>query len=125
MEPRTAALIETFMPEMRCIHVRLGDLVLQFIRPGKGMDSWSEQLEREGPSVHNVAYSVEDSRSLGAALVARGGTLLNEFTDVDMSDAGLEARGFTTLLVDAREQIGLRLELIGAGSKWPGGSSAP
>src|SRR4051794_1392682 len=75
VEPRTAALVETFMPGMRCIHVRVGSVVLQLIKPGEGMDSWKEQLEQEGPSVHNIAYTVHDSDGLAKALLDRGGKL--------------------------------------------------
>jgi predicted enzyme related to lactoylglutathione lyase len=125
VEPRTAALIETFMAGMRCIHMRMGNIVLQFIKPGEGMDSWQEQLERDGPSVHNIAYTVGDVEAVRRALVERGGKVLKEFTDVDMTPAGLDGELFTTLMIDVREQIGLRLELLGAGSNWPPDGNAP
>jgi hypothetical protein len=125
VEPRTAALIETFQPGMRCVHVRVGGVVLQFIKPGEGMDSWTEQLEREGPSVHNITYTVNDSDGLRKALLERGGKLLKEVTDVDMRPAGLDGDLYTMRMIDVREQIGLRLELLEASSNWPPNGEAP
>jgi predicted enzyme related to lactoylglutathione lyase len=125
VEPRTAALIETFMPGMRCVHMRVGNIVFQFIKPGEGMDSWREQLEREGPSVHNIAYTVGDIEAVRRALVGRGAKILKEFTEVDMTPAGLVGELFTTLMIDAREQIGLRLELLEASCNWPRDGNAP
>ena len=125
VEPGTAALIETFAPGMRCVHVHLGNIVFQFISPGEGMDSWRDQLESSGPGVHNITFTVHDSDGLRQALLDRGAKLVKEVTDVDMRPAGLDGELYTMRMIDAREQLGLRLELIEACSGWPPNGTAP
>jgi hypothetical protein len=125
VEKRTSALVETFMPGMRCIHMMVGSIVFQFIKPGEGMHSWQEQLDREGPSVHNIAYTVADIERLRTVLLERGSKIVAEFNDCDMRPAGIEGDLFTMLMIDAREQIGVRLELLGAESGWPSTGEAP
>lgn len=125
VETQTAAYVEGFLPGMRLVHTLAGNVVFQFVRPADGMQSWVEQLEREGPSLHNITFTVGDLPALRTALEERGATILVEWNDVDMRPAGMAGEPFHSLMVDARQQIGLRLELLETKSGWPPLGAAP
>lgn len=49
-------------PFMHIIHVNLSNVVLQYCQPivKKGVPSWSELLDKNGPYVHNITFIVEN-----------------------------------------------------------------
>ena len=58
---------------VKCIHVGLGDVVLQFIQPVvEEGSSWFEQIRDTGPGVHNLTYVVDDIRATVKALEEEG-----------------------------------------------------
>lgn len=119
VEPRVAAHLETVMPGLRAVHVRVGNCVLQFVKPSPAMASWQEQLDTFGPGVHNVTFAVSDFEGVTAALRDRGAETLLAVDDVDLRPAGLEYRGALPVhIIDARAQSGLRFELLSTKAGW-------
>lgn len=121
VEPRTAAYIEGMFPGMRLVHVMVGGVVFQFVKPGDDpgpLPSWHEQLERQGPSIHNVTFAVAAYEDVVEKMVARGGTVLND-SEVDFTPAGYDhPPGIHAGAVDARAQTGMVFELIPTAMGW-------
>lgn len=121
VEQRIASYIESTAPGSRIVHVRLGGVVLQIVRPGDGAESWSRQLEEHGPSIHNVSLMVDDLEGVRDALVERGAKELARF-DVQLQDAGLPVAGKQrAYLLDALTQLGLRIEMMQTVPGWTPG----
>jgi hypothetical protein len=119
VEPRMAAHLESVMPGMRCVHVLLGNCVLQFVKPNPAMESWQRQLDTQGPGVHNVTFAVDDFDAVVKALSARGAETLLAVDDVDLRPAGLSYDGALPVhIIDARAQSGLRFELFSSKAGW-------
>ena len=118
VEPRTAAYIEGMFPGMRLVHVMLGGVVFQFVKPTETLPAWKEQLERQGASVHNVTIAVPDLEDVTAKMIERGGTLLLD-TDFDLTPAGFgHPPGMKGKVVAAREQTGLTFEMFATAVGW-------
>jgi len=119
VEPRMAAHLESVMPGMRVVHVLVGSCVLQFVKPSPLMESWNQQLEAQGPGVHNVTFAVGDFERVTDALRERGAQTLLAVDDVDLRPAGLEYEGALPVhVIDARAQSGLRFELFSTKAGW-------
>lgn len=67
-------------PRQRCIHVGLGNVILQFIQP-VDLDelSWGQQLIKNGPGVHNLTFIVDDVRKVAGDLEKGGAPTLFTF----------------------------------------------
>jgi hypothetical protein len=121
VEPRTAAYIERMFPGMRLVHVMVGGVVFQFVKPGDNpelLPSWREQLERQGPSIHNVTIAVPSYEVVVEKMVERGGKVITD-SEVDFTPAGYEhPPGIRAGTVDAREQTGIVFELLPTAMGW-------
>ena len=124
VEPQMAAHLESVMPGMRCVHVRLGDCVLQFVKPNPAMESWQRQLETQGAGVHNITFAIDDVEPVVARLRERGAETLLAVDDVDLRPAGLSYEGALPVhVIDARAQAGLRFELFSSKAGWIPGAT--
>lgn len=102
---------ETLAPGLRCIHMKLGNVVFQLIKPVPGLESWQEHLATHGPSVHNVTVFVEDVEEMRESMLAHGGreaAVLPVDLSVVLPDAGPQ----TAYVFDCLEQSGLRFEFV-------------
>lgn len=121
VEVRTAELIEGMTPGSRIVHVQAGGVVFQIIKPDPAtMPRWSEQLEALGPSIFALSFRVENYQEARDAAVAQGAPAVEEF-HADLTAVGLGDEPFHAGVVDTREHIGVRLELIDASSGWEAG----
>jgi hypothetical protein len=104
--------IESVSPGARIVHVKLGGVVFQLVKPGPGAESWQKLLDSSGPCVHNVTLLVDGLEQTRERLIDRGCQEIARF-DVNLQDAGLDASGQQrAYLIDALSQIGLRLEVM-------------
>ncbi|HEX4108217.1 MAG TPA: hypothetical protein VHX88_08800 [Solirubrobacteraceae bacterium] len=122
VERGISSYLEGLAPEgeLQVIHVRLGNVVFQLVKPPAlpGLESWYEQLRDHGPSVHNVTVFVDGVEDVRQRLLARGATQAAEL-DLTLQDAGLDVQGTQKVhVLDAREQTGLRFELLETIPSW-------
>jgi catechol 2,3-dioxygenase-like lactoylglutathione lyase family enzyme len=111
VETSISRYAETLAPGLRCIHMKLGNVVIQYIKPVPGLESWREHLAAHGPSVHNVTVFVKDPEAMREAMAAHGGTEA-AVLPVDLSSVLPEAGPQTAYLFDCLEQTGLRFEFV-------------
>jgi len=66
---------------VKCVHVKLSDVILQFIEPtsDKLQTLWSEHLEKKGPGVHNITFMVKDVKGAARAFRQEGIKTLIKF----------------------------------------------
>jgi hypothetical protein len=119
VEPRTVAHIKKMFPGMELAHVMVGGVVFQFVKPTEALPSWTEQLERRGPSIHNVTISVPDIDGVTDDMIERGGKLLLDAPGVDLTPAGFDPPpGMRGNAVDTREQTGIVFEMFPTAIGW-------
>ena len=111
VEKAISGYAETLAPGLRCIHMKLGNVVFQLIKPVPGLESWMEQLAEHGPSVHNVTVFVKDVGEMRAAMTGHGGKEV-AVLPVDLSVVLPDAGPQTAYVFDCREQTGLRFEFV-------------
>ena len=64
VETEVSRYAETLAPGLRCIHMKLGTVVIQYIKPVPGLESWRKHLAEHGPGVlHPAAFVVIDQRT--------------------------------------------------------------
>jgi catechol 2,3-dioxygenase-like lactoylglutathione lyase family enzyme len=96
------------------IHVGLGDVVLQFVQPKTYIGSWSDQLEKSGPGVHNLTFEVEDMESVKRELEKEGIKPIIEmpFDWGQLIDKELlKPKTQPVIIFDSMEKLGFNLEL--------------
>ena len=62
----------------KVVHVKLGDVVLQFIEPLIDEGLWAEHLKEKGPGVHNLTFMVKNMKEAVKALEQEGAKVLLE-----------------------------------------------
>ena len=62
----------------KVMHVKLGDVVLQFIEPLTDASPWADHLNEKGPGVHNLTFSVKNMKEAIEALEKEGAKTLFE-----------------------------------------------
>ena len=60
------------------VHVRLSNVILQFVEPLVDEGLWAEDLKKKGPGVHNLTFVVEDMKKAVMALEKEGAKVLLE-----------------------------------------------
>jgi len=90
---------------LRYAFFHLDNVVLELLEPVGGPSIWAEPLERQGPVLHHVAFVVEDADAVLAALDDAGYPTLQR---------GVRPSGPPSGFADAREEIGVLLEILGA-----------
>jgi 4-hydroxyphenylpyruvate dioxygenase-like putative hemolysin len=126
VEERLAAFLSSGYPDLEIVHVAIGEVVFQIVRPSASEShaSWSEQLEREGPGIHTVAIMVDDVDGARDRLVAAGAAVRRDYGEVSFAGSGLdEPDPKSAFLIDAREQSGLRIELLENVPAWTPGEA--
>jgi len=104
--------VERSLPGSKIVHMRMGNVVFQFVKPCEGLASWDDQLKTHGPSVHNVSLQVDDMDGIEKALLAYGCKVYSDVL-VDLREAGVDCGGpLRALNIDAREQSGMRFEML-------------
>lgn len=66
---------------VKCVHVQLGNVILQFIEPivKEFKTLWSEFLEEKGPGVHNLTFRVKNVKEAAKAFKQEGIPTLLKF----------------------------------------------
>ena len=112
VETRLSSHIESISPGARIIHVKLGGVVFQFVKPGPGAESWQKLLDANGPCVHNVTLLVDGLERARKVMLEKGCEEVARF-DVRLQDGGVDVGGEQrAYLIDAMAQIGLRIEML-------------
>ncbi len=117
VEQQLSAYLESLAPGMRIVHVLLGGVVFQFVKPIPG-NSWQNLLDAQGPGVHNVTFQVDGLEQVRKDLLAKGCKQVSQF-DMTMQDGGLKVDGRQrAYVIDALAQTGLRFEMIETMPEW-------
>ena len=98
-------------------HVKVGNIVFQIFTPGPSLPTWHTQLHEHGPSVHNVTFFVNDVETVKQRMLGKGATEIID-THVPFHEIGLGDGPSRLLVMDAREQTGLRFELCPTVPGW-------
>ena len=121
VERRLSAGLEEMAEGLRVVHVLVAGVVFQLVRPPEGIEPWHSELAERGPCVHNVTLNVAGIEATREALVAAGATQIIEL------EAPLGALSDDQLnrayVMDAREQTGLRFEIVDA-PRWTAGEAS-
>ena len=121
VEPGISGYLEELVPGAKVIHMRLGNVVLQLIGPPAGMGTWTEQLQEHGPSVHNITLMVDGLEEVRQAMLDRGAEQVLK-AKTTLGRTGLDVEDPQRLyMLDAREQTGLRFELVETVPAWTPG----
>ena len=123
VERGISGYLEDFVPGSEVVHVKLGNVVMQLIKPSPEMTTWSEHLREHGPSVHNVTLMVDGLKDVHRRMLDRGALHILK-AQTELSRAGLDVWDPQDLyMVDAREQTGLRFELVETEPAWTPGEA--
>ena len=90
---------------LRFAFFHLDNVDLELLEPAGGPSAWSEVLEAQGAVMHHIAFEVTDAEAVLAALEEAGYPTLQR---------SLRATGAPLGYADAREEIGVLLEILGA-----------
>ena len=109
-------------PNGKVIHVGLGDVVLQFVEPLVQQNSWYEQIQAKGPSVHNLTFTVGDIKETVKALAAEGVKPKFSFP-LDwgrwLGPDNVKPDAQPVYMMDTMDRIGFHLELAESARKQP------
>lgn len=112
VERSISSFVENTFEGVGCAHVRIGNVVLQFIRPTAELPTWKTQLETQGPGVHNISIGVSDMDGVREALTARGCKEIAKYS-IDPTKLGLPGNApIDSYIFDAFEQAGVRIEMV-------------
>jgi hypothetical protein len=92
------------------VHARVGNIVFQIVKPTPTLPTWYAELEERGPGVHNVTFYVDDLEAIKQRMLGQGATEILDM-DVPFNEIGLGKEPSRLLVMDAREQTGLRFEM--------------
>lgn len=125
VETGISGYLEKLDPDggLQVIHVRLGSVVIQLVKPPPvpGLESWSDQLAEHGPSVHNITLFVDGLDQVRERILNQGATQAAEL-DITLQEGGVDVDGVQKVhVLDAREQTGLRFELLETIPSWTPG----
>jgi len=104
----------------KVVHVKLGNVILQFIEPvmdvppEMGPNLWVDHLKQKGPGVHNLTFIVKNIKEAKKALEKEGAKVLLEFAlDWPTLLGAKNARPDVppVAMVGSEEIVGFRLEL--------------
>jgi catechol 2,3-dioxygenase-like lactoylglutathione lyase family enzyme len=126
VEEKLASFLSSAYPDLKIVHVAVGEVVFQIVKPSASENhaSWRGQLEREGPGVHNVAIMVDDVHGVRDRLVDAGAHEERKYGGISFAGSGLdEPEPKDAYLIDAREQSGLRIELLENVPAWTPGEA--
>ena len=93
------------------IHVKVGNIVFQIVRPPRTLPTWHAELAERGPGVHNVTFIVNDLEGVKQRMLGQGATEILDMP-VQLQEIGLGTEPTRLLVMDAREQTGLRFEMV-------------
>ena len=99
---------------VKALHVKLGNTIIQFIEPKVSGTSWAEQLEKKGPSVHNLTFLVEDIREAKKAFRQEGAKVLFQFRvdwDELFDSEDLREKIPAVAMIDGEDIVGFKFEL--------------
>lgn len=101
-------LQETF--GVKGVHAKVGNIVFQILTPTPTLPTWHAELQDRGPGVHNVTFYVDDLEEVKQRMLGQGATEILDM-DVPFQEIGLGEEPTRLLVMDAREQTGLRFEM--------------
>ena len=110
VEKKFTASLETRFPGLKVIHMKMGNVIFQIVKPIEGLDSWMDQLKTGGPGIHNISMAMNDLESVREALLAKGCKEQAKMM-VERRD-GQGSGQIPAYIIDAFEQAGMRLELV-------------
>ena len=102
--------LEARFPGVEAVHVKMGNVIFQFIKPIEEFVSWTDQLNTSGPGIHNISLVMNDLESVREVLLAKGCKERAKFST--MRKDGLGSGPLPVYIIDAFEQAGIRLELV-------------
>lgn len=112
VDENLAEYVVELLPGSKVVHMMMGNVIFQFVKPTEGLSTWTEQLANSGPGVHNISIQVDDLEATRSRMVARGCKEENAFT-IDMRKAGLKSTGpCQAYIIDAFQQAGMRFEMM-------------
>ena len=112
VEKNLCDYVEGILPETRLVHVLMGNVVLQLVKPDENLASWKDQLESTGPGVHNISIQVDNMDAIEKTMLERGCNIYSDMV-VDLREAGVDCPApMRALNIDAREYCGLRFEML-------------
>jgi methylmalonyl-CoA/ethylmalonyl-CoA epimerase len=97
----------TAMPErhMAAASTRIGDTLLELIAPTSDQASFAKYLQERGPSMHHIAYRVDDIAAALAEVSARGIQLIDEVPRPGMHNT-------LTAFLHPKSTMGVLIELV-------------
>ena len=104
------------MGPVKGVHVKLSNVILQFIEPSKEkvQSLWSEHLEKKGPGVHNLTFVVKDVIAAAKALKEEGIKTLMKIPvpwDQFLDPEDIREKTPPVHMIGGEEIVGFRFEL--------------
>ena len=94
------------------IHMRMGNVIFQILKPLEVFETWHEQLKTSGPGIHNISLAMNDIESVREAMLAKG-CKVTKSIPIERKIGNAETDGpISVHIIDAFEQAGLRFELV-------------
>jgi methylmalonyl-CoA/ethylmalonyl-CoA epimerase len=95
------------MPErhMAAASTRIGDTLLELIAPTSDQASFAKYLQERGPSMHHIAYRVDDIGAALAEVSARGIQLIDQAPRPGMHNT-------LTAFLHPKSTLGVLIELV-------------
>jgi hypothetical protein len=110
VEKKFSSSLEARFPGLKVIHMKMGNVIFQIVKPIEGLVSWTNQLKTAGPGIHNISMAINDLESVREALLSKGCTEQAKLL-VERKD-GQGSGQLPAYIIDAFEQAGMRLELV-------------
>ena len=112
VEKKFSAHLEARFPGNKLIHMRMGNVIFQIVKPIEMFKTWNEQLATTGPGIHNISMSINNLESVRDAMLAKGCKVRESFPlERKIGDAETDGP-IQAYIIDAFEQAGLRFELV-------------
>ena len=97
----------------KTVHVKLSNVILQFIEPLIDRTLWANHLKEKGPGVHNLTFIVDDINKAKKALEQEGVKVLLEMPFDWKRLLGSDVRRDTppVAMIGGEDIVGFRFEL--------------
>lgn len=96
----------------KLIHMRMGNVIFQILKPLEIFETWHEQLTTNGPGIHNVSLAINDIESVREAMLAKG-CKVTASIPIERKIGNAETDGpISVHIIEAFEQSGMRFELV-------------
>ncbi|KAJ4075274.1 hypothetical protein NW760_015428 [Fusarium oxysporum] len=109
---------------IHCVHAKVGNIVFQITQPPPAFPSWVNELKDNGPGVHNITFYVKDTEMVKQKMISHG---CHEIMDIKIpiNQIGIGKESTRVVVMDAKENTGLRFEFCEPVEGWPAGGILP